>query len=50
MPFIPANISTLYSDDKITDIFDNILKGGMPQLISDPILSAEDYFGSYRLI
>lgn len=47
LPFNPSNISVMNSDDKISDIFEKILKGGMPQLIGDPGLGMEDYFGSY---
>lgn len=47
IPFNPANIGAFASDDTISDIFDRILKGGMPRVISDPVLSLEDYYGSY---
>ena len=46
-PFNPSNIKNATSEDTITDIFAKILKGEMPKLISDPGLSAEDYYGSY---
>ena len=46
-PFNPSNIKNATSEDTITDIFAKILKGGMPKLISDSGLSAEDYYGSY---
>ena len=47
VPFNPSTIRNTTSDDIISDIFDKILRGGMPQIISDPGLSLEDYFGSY---
>ena len=46
-PFLPATVKPLTSDDSISAIFDMLLRGGMPQLISDPELSCEDFFGSY---
>lgn len=47
VPFNPSTIRNTTSDDIISDIFDKILRGGMPQIISDPGLSLEDYYGSY---
>ena len=47
VPFNPSTVKDLTSDDVISDIFDKILRGGMPQIISDPGLSYEDYYGSY---
>lgn len=46
-PFNPSNVGNIVSDDSITDIFDKILRGGMPRLITDTELSADDFFGSY---
>ncbi len=45
--FNPETAPSLSSDDTISEIFDKILRGGMPQLISDSSLSCEDYYGSY---
>lgn len=47
VPFNPSKVRGLKSDDVISDIFDKILRGGMPQIIIDPGLSFEDYYGSY---
>ncbi|MBP5655100.1 MAG: ATP-binding protein [Clostridiales bacterium] len=47
IPFNPSTIKGFTSDDTISDVFDKILRGGMPQIISDPGLSYEDYYGSY---
>lgn len=46
-PFNPANVKNIVSDDSISKIFDRILKGGMPRIISEPDISSEDYYGSY---
>lgn len=46
-PFNPTKIKNAVSNDCITDIFEKILKGGMPRLISDSELLTEDYYGSY---
>ena len=46
-PFKPSIIKTEASEDTVTEIFDKILKGGMPGIISDPELSEEDFYGSY---
>lgn len=47
MPFLPDRINIADSDDTVTDIFENIYRGGMPQMITDKELLPEDYFGSY---
>ncbi|WP_034450473.1 ATP-binding protein [Butyrivibrio sp. AE2032] len=47
IPFLPANVKDTVSDDNISDIFERILRGSMPQLLCDPELDAEDYYGSY---
>ena len=47
IPFNPSKIQNIVSDDSITDIFDRILKGGMPRIISDPEISTDDFYGSY---
>ena len=47
VPFNPSAIKSFTSDDTISEIFEKILRGGMPQIISDPGLSYEDYYGSY---
>ena len=47
VPFNPSGIKNITSDDKISDVFDKIMRGGMPQIVSDPALSYEDYYGSY---
>lgn len=48
-PFLPGQVSEnrILADDAISDIFDKILRGGMPKMVTDPELSAEDYYGSY---
>jgi len=47
VPFLPENITRYSSDDSISDIFDRILRGGMPRMVTDPELSPEDFYGSY---
>lgn len=46
-PFLPAQIPMTESTDTITDIFEKICRGGMPRMITDKDLLAEDYFGAY---
>lgn len=47
MPFLPNKIRTAESKDTVTEIFQRIYRGGMPQMITDPELLPEDYFGAY---
>ena len=46
-PFRPDQIRAAESADTIMDIFEKIYRGGMPQMITDPELMPEDYFGAY---
>ena len=46
-PFNPSAVRDVVSKDTITEIFDKILKGSMPRVISDAELLPEDYYGSY---
>ncbi len=48
LPFLPKNVNNnMISEDGISDIFERIIRGGMPGLVCDPKLQAEDYYGSY---
>ena len=47
VPFLPANVKNMVSDDNISAVFEHILRGSMPQLLCDPKLKADDYYGSY---
>lgn len=47
VPFLPDRIPMEESEDTITEIFEKIYRGGMPQMIADQELLAEDYFGAY---
>lgn len=47
MPFLPDKVSMTESADTIADIFQKIYRGGMPRMITDKDLLAEDYFGAY---
>ena len=46
-PFLPSN--SLYSKnaETITTVFDKIYRGSMPQMIVDPDLTPEAYYGEY---
>ncbi len=45
--FSPKDSKNIVSSDTITEIFDKILRGSMPQLVADPDLTPEDFYGSY---
>ncbi|MCR5754170.1 MAG: ATP-binding protein [Acetatifactor sp.] len=47
VPFLPINVTQFTSDDSISEIFNKILRGGMPRMVVDDELSSEDYYGSY---
>ena len=47
VPFNPANIGNFHSSDTINDVFDRILRGGMPRLVSDIEMNSEDFYSSY---
>ena len=47
VPFLPDRIHMQESEDTITEIFEKIYRGGMPRMIADQELLAEDYFGAY---
>lgn len=47
LPFRPDRIGPAGSADTVTALFERIFRGGMPQLIADPGLLSEDYFGAY---
>lgn len=47
VPFLPDRIKAMESKDTVTDIFEKIYRGGMPRMITDDKLLAEDYFGAY---
>lgn len=46
-PFLPSNDMFFKSEETVISIFDKILRGAMPQMIIDPQLSEEAYFGQY---
>ncbi|MBP5419451.1 MAG: ATP-binding protein [Bacteroidales bacterium] len=45
--FLPTNNFPLQSNETITSVFDKIYRGSMPQMITDPTLQPNDYFGAY---
>ena len=47
VPFLPSNELTMKHDETITSIFDRIYRGSMPQMIIDPELTPDAYFGEY---
>lgn len=47
VPFLPNRIKAMESKDTVIDIFEKIYRGGMPRMITDDKLLAEDYFGAY---
>ena len=48
VPFLPANdFSKIKKTSGKSSVFDDIYRGGMPKMITDPELSPEDFFGSY---
>ncbi len=47
VPFLPTNPFKMQSEETLTSIFDKIYRGSMPQMIADPDLSPEIYFGGY---
>ena len=46
-PFLPSHSVIIKSKETTKTIFEKILRGGMPQLIVDPDLTPESYFGEY---
>lgn len=46
-PFLPVKVRNVESTDTVTEIFNKILRGGMPRMITDKELIPEDYFGAY---
>lgn len=46
-PFLPTNKLLPKRDETITTVFDRIYRGSMPQMVVDPELTPEVYFGEY---
>ena len=47
IPFLPSNTLKLKHEETITSIFDRIFRGCLPQMVVDPDLSPEAFFGEY---
>ena len=47
IPFLPSNKMTMKHEETITTVFDRIFRGSMPQMVTDPALTPEAYFGAY---
>jgi len=45
--FLIENAECNFQKRTVTEVFEQIYRGGMPKLIADKELSVEDYFGSY---
>jgi len=46
-PFLPNQKLERITEETITTVFDKIYRGSMPQMIIDPELTPESYFGGY---
>lgn len=46
-PFLNENMIFGEQNRSVSEVFEQIYRGGMPKLIADKDLSVEDYFGSY---
>ena len=46
-PFLPSNKLIVKHEETITTVFDRIFRGSMPQMVIDPALTPEAYFGEY---
>lgn len=45
--FLPTNQFETLPAETVVSIFDKIYRGGMPQMVVDPMLQPEDYFSAY---
>lgn len=46
-PFLPSNVLKTKHEETITSVFNRIFRGCMPQMVIDPELSPDAYFGEY---
>ncbi len=46
-PFLPSNKLVSKREETITTVFDRIFRGSMPQMVVDPDLTPEAFFGEY---
>ena len=46
-PFLPGKNLEIMTKETVTTVFDKIYRGSMPQMIIDPELTPESYFGEY---
>ncbi len=46
-PFLPSKVTMVEKADSISDIFERIYRGSMPQMIIDKGLNPKDYYSSY---
>lgn len=46
-PFLPGNVLKTKREETVISVFDRIFRGCLPQMVIDPELSPEAYFGEY---
>ena len=47
IPFLPGRSLHGTSEETVRDVFDKICRGSMPQMIADPALTPEAFYGEY---
>ena len=47
VPFLPSSVKNISSQDNIRSVFEMILRGSMPAMVTDPELDPENFYGSY---
>lgn len=47
VPFLPSSVKNISSQDNIRSVFEMILRGSMPVMVTDPELDPENFYGSY---
>lgn len=47
VPFLPGNKLFVKSEESLGSLFDKIIRGSMPQMIVDPELTPEAFYGEY---
>ena len=46
-PFLPSRVRRVKTEESLRSVFDRIFRGSMPQMIVDPELTGDSYFGEY---
>ena len=47
VPFLPSSVKNISSQDSIRSVFEIIMRGSMPSMVTDPELDPENFYGSY---